>query len=229
MKAFTRNFKAIIFGQMLLLLASPALHAAEDVIATDPTKKADKIEDVSLLSKERLIQLDQANRDYETRSTYGLLDQNDRGIFVQSQSDQRGGILNEILSRQLDNKLKNANKNLQENTGDSAITKSVAVIAFATMIYHGKTFTHKLSSDTELSASAKAADRSGSVKLTSKNICLWNIDGGINYAQDSMNPPSLTASVSKELAPHVSASVDQKRWLAGGTESTGQLRFGANF
>jgi hypothetical protein len=116
---------------------------------------------------------------------------------------------------------------------NSLFLKSTLLIGTAYLFCNGKVFTTHLSNDTDLSGSAKLAAGTHSLTITHRNVYSLGFDSGIGYEMDSSLSPTLNASVSKEILPHVVASVGQRRSLASTpsipSESTGQIYFGTNF
>jgi hypothetical protein len=180
-----------------------------------------------------LLELAGSARQYEFKAQYGLLDHASQYGRHFELDSQRDGIIQEIALYQADGRLKLIKSRIEEEAPHSVAAKSALFLGTAYLIYNGKLLTTRLTPDTELSGSTKISEGRGCISLTRKNLSSLGIDSGIAYQMDSTSNSILNATVSKEIWPHVVASLGQRRSLASTTatptESTGQIHFGASF
>jgi hypothetical protein len=218
----------------LITLASTSAFADVGMLASDKASAPqDLTPAMSPLSQDRLRELGASARDYEMRAHYGLLDANSKFAHDSDLSSQRDGMLQEILKYQAEGRMKVYKSNIEEEASHSVVAKSTLLLGTAYLFCNGKPFTTHLTQNTEITGSAKLSQGTHSLSLTQKNISPLSFSGGVGYQMDSSAIPMLDASLSKEVLPHVVASVEQRRSLAGASsaaaESTGQIRFGASF
>jgi hypothetical protein len=187
----------------------------------------------SPLSTERLQQLGISARNYENQARYGLLDCNAEMIHQNDLNSQRDGLIREIMMYQADDHLKALKAQMAIEAQHSVAAQSALFLGSAYLFMNGKTFTKHLSENVDLSGNAKVITKTHALFLTRKNIASMGINSAIGYQMESDSNPTLHASLSTELMPHVVASVGQKRSLAGNpsipSESTGEIHFGASF
>jgi hypothetical protein len=229
-----RSLSKLVYAVVFALLASTTAFADVEMKASDQTtQKALQDPSFNPLSQERLSQFGELNRSYELRSRYGLIDRDDQFTYFNNVDSQRDSLITEVLARQADNRLKAFKTQIQAEAPHSIAAQSTLLLGAAYLIYNGKPISTHLSPDTEFSARAHAADRTGSVTLKRTHLSPFNLVSGIDYQLDATQTACVTASVSKEITPHVVASVNQRRSLAGATstiiENTGQINFGMSF
>lgn len=206
----------VILSQVLCALMVPTAMAAED----------------HLISESRDRQIAQFNLDHEMRSNYGLLDRNEETSYFKSFNEQKAGLLTEVFNHQTDATLQEMRSNIESNLGDTPAIRSVVFLASVYLFANGRTVKARLTPSTEVSASARAVERTGAVALKSKNISPLNLVSGIDYRLDA-NSQTVGASLEKEIIPHVTASVNQRRSYSPGnapfSEYTQTLYFGTDF
>ncbi|MFL5815841.1 MAG: hypothetical protein ACJ763_19890 [Bdellovibrionia bacterium] len=215
------------------ITTSPAF-AEMGVLAADQNQKFEELHThYSPLSQERLQQLGISAHDYELRSQYGLMDYNSKFAHFNDLSTQRDGLIHEVAMYQADGHLKLLKARIEEEASGSMVARSALFLGTAYLFINGKTFSTHLTENVDLSGNAKLASGTHAFCLTRRNISPLGLSSDIGYQMEPDANPTLRATLSKEVAPHVIASVGQKRSLAGSaptpTESTGEIRFGASF
>ncbi len=185
------------------------------------------------LSQTRLQQLGASAQDYETRSQYGLIDHNSQSRHYFELDSQRDGLMQEMLNHQASGHLSQIKGRVEQEAPNSILLKSTVLLGSAYMFYNGKTFTTRVSENTEVSGNAKVSAGTHALNVTRKNISPLGFNSGVGYQTDSNLNPYLNATLSKEIFPHVVATVGQKKALTSSpesqSESTGQIRFGTSF
>jgi hypothetical protein len=204
------------------------------VLAADQTQKFEERQaNYSPLSQERLQQLGLSAHDFELRSQYGLMDYNSKFAHFNDLSAQRDGLIHEVAMYQADGHLKALKARIEEEAASSMVARSALFLGTAYLFINGKTFSTHLSENIDLSGNAKLTTGAHAFCLTRRNISSLGFSSDIGYQMEADANPTLRASLSKEVAPHVVASIGQKRSLAGSAsipmESTGEIHFGASF
>lgn len=226
--------QALALIALCSVLVSSSAKADMGLFAADQLPKfRENHESYSPLSANRLQEIGLSSRDYEMKSQYGLMDYNSETTHFSDLEAQKGGLMHEVLKYQADAQLKLLKARVQEEIPNSLIVKSTLLLGTAYLFCNGKAFTAHLSNDTELTGSAKLSDGTHALSVIHRNVYSLGFDSGIGYEMDSGSSPVLNATVSKEIAPHVVASVGQRRSLASvpatPSESTGQIYFGTSF
>jgi hypothetical protein len=217
---------------ILLMFSSPAF-AEMSMLTTDQTPKfVEHHANYSPLSQERLQQIGISAQDYEFRSHYGLLDYNTESAHFNDLNTQRGGLIHEVAMYQANGHLKHLKARIEEEAGSSVVARSALFLGTAYLFINGKTFSTHLSENTDLSGNAKLTAGTHALCLTRRNLSALGLSSHFGYQMEAANP-TLSASLSKEVAPHVVASIGQRRSLAGSaafpTESSGEIHFGTSF